>query len=122
MSNLIKLYSLISKFLKLNSIKSNDDRTKIEQPINKPFRPSIKFEPFISIAKQKTVNKTLKKEYDKIVLTISFLRSKIFKSLIITTYKSINNCKKNLNLGLDKICLSENKPNMKIQIKGNCTM
>ena len=48
MSNLIKLYSLISKFLKLNSIKINDDKIKIEQPINKPLRPSIKFEPFIT--------------------------------------------------------------------------
>ena len=83
MSNLTKSYSIISRFLKLNSIKSNDDKTKIEYPINKPLSPSIKFDPFISIAKQKIVNKVLKIEYDKIVLAISFLRSKIFKSLSI---------------------------------------
>ena len=103
MSNLTKSYSIISRFLKLNSIKSNDDKTKIEYPINKPLSPSIKFDPFISIAKQKIVNKVLKIEYDKIVLAISFLRSKIFKSLINTTYKSINNCRKSLNFALDKM-------------------
>ena len=36
-------------------------------PINKPFKPSIKFEPLTNIIRQKVVNKKLRRVFSKIL-------------------------------------------------------
>ena len=84
---------------------------------NKPFNPSIKFDPLINISKQKEVKKMLKTEFSKKLSKKFNLEDEICKSNKITENKTNANWKKNLFFGEIKILRSENKPTEKIRIK-----
>ena len=76
----------------------------------RPFKPSIKFEPFISINKQNEVKKILKTWFfKKLSKKINFDES-ISKSRKNTDNKTIIIWKINLFLAEDNIFRSENRP------------
>ena len=91
--------------------------TRVIYTNNKPFKPSIKLEPFINISKQKEVKKILKTAFSSKSSKKFNLEDNISWSKKITEIITIVIWKKNLFFGEIKIFWSENKPTKKIRIK-----
>ena len=87
--------------------------------IKSPFKPSIKFPPFINTIKQKETKITFARLLDKIKSKNSILVLFISKPIIFAKNMTNAICKINLKLTLFNLFTSDIKPIKKIQIRNN---